>query len=85
MQRISLQSWLIIISSNAPNTLEPNHIKYLFVSLLCVSVEIATLVREDGQSLIKILPASKLTALIEKHEAEEAKAEAEKKKEKASS
>ena len=46
------------------------------------AVEIATLTREDGKTRIRILPASQLQELIKKHEAEEAKVEAEKKKDK---
>jgi len=44
-------------------------------------VEIATLTRENGRTVIKILPADELNEYIKKHEEEE-KAEAEKKKEK---
>lgn len=53
--------------------------------MFCLSVEIATLTRVDGKTVIRILPASELEVLIKKHEEEEAKAEAEKKKEKAGS
>jgi len=45
-------------------------------------VEIATLTRADGKSKIEILNASAVEELIKQHEAEEAKIEAEKKKEK---
>ncbi|XP_064610031.1 proteasome subunit alpha type-4-like isoform X2 [Liolophura sinensis] len=47
-------------------------------------VEIATLTREDGKTRIKILPGSEVGELIKKYEAEEAKVEAEKKKDKPS-
>ena len=43
-------------------------------------MEIATLTRENGKTVIKILPATEVDALIKIHEAEEAKIEAEKKK-----
>jgi len=46
-------------------------------------VEIATLTREDNKTRICILRTAEVEALIKKHEAEEAKAEAEKKKDKA--
>ena len=45
-----------------------------------VSVEIATLTREKDVTKLRILPAPELEAIIKKYEAEEAKAEAEKKK-----
>ena len=47
-----------------------------------VAVEIATLTRENGQTHIKILDNKFVDECIKVHEAEEAKAEAEKKKEK---
>nr|UCK81644.1 proteasome subunit alpha type-4 [Arenicola marina] len=47
-------------------------------------VEIATLVREDGKTKIRVLPASELEVVIKKHEEEEAKLEAEKKKKESS-
>ncbi|CAI9727520.1 proteasome subunit alpha type-4 [Octopus vulgaris] len=47
-------------------------------------VEIAKLTRENDETKIKILPASYVEELIKKHEAAEAKTEAEKKKEKPS-
>ena len=46
------------------------------------TVEIATLTRENNKTKITILPADQVEELIKIHEAEEAKAEAEKKKEK---
>lgn len=48
-------------------------------------MEIATLTREDGRTRIRILLSTELDALIKKYEAEEAKAEAEKKKDKPAS
>ena len=53
--------------------------------MLIFAVEIATLTRVDGQTVIRILPSKELDALIKVHEEAEAKAEAEKKKEKSSS
>lgn len=53
--------------------------------LTAEKVEIATLTREDNQSRICILPSQELEALIKKFEEEEAKAEAEKKKDKPAS
>lgn len=50
--------------------------------LTAEKVEIATLTRENNRTLITILPATQVEDLIKIHEAEEAKAEAEKKKEK---
>lgn len=50
--------------------------------LTAEKVEIATLTRENGKTKIQILNASTVEGLIKVHEAEEAKAEAEKKKEK---
>jgi len=47
-------------------------------------VEIATLTRAEGRTRIRILPAAELEALIKKYEEDEAKAEAEKKKDKPS-
>lgn len=41
----------------------------------------ATLTRQDGKTVIKVLPDSVVEEYIKIHEAEEAKAEAEKKKE----
>lgn len=49
---------------------------------MCVSVEIATLTRENGQTKMTILGAPAVEEIIKKHEEIEAKAEAEKKKEK---
>ena len=43
-------------------------------------MEIATLTREDGQTRICILRSAEVDRLIKAHEAEEARAEAEKKK-----
>ncbi|KAK2164853.1 hypothetical protein LSH36_58g16016 [Paralvinella palmiformis] len=48
-------------------------------------VEIATLTRENGKTKIQIVPDGELEGLIKKYEEEEAKVEAEKKKEKSSS
>ena len=45
-------------------------------------MEIATLTRENGKTKIKILGDSEVEELIKVHEAEEAKAEADKKKDK---
>ena len=45
-----------------------------------ISVEIATLTREKDVTKLRILPAPELETIIKKYEAEEAKAEAEKKK-----
>ena len=47
-----------------------------------VTVEIATLTRENNKTKIEILKADVVDKLIKKHEEEEAKVEAEKKKEK---
>jgi len=47
-------------------------------------VEIATLTREDGKTITRILPTADLEKLVKKFEEEEAKAEAEKKKDKPS-
>lgn len=44
-----------------------------------VSVEIATLTREDGKTKIKVLKKKEVEELIKQHEAEEAKAEKSKK------
>ncbi|XP_076443550.1 proteasome subunit alpha type-4-like [Babylonia areolata] len=44
-------------------------------------VEMATLTRKDGKTVMTILPDNQVDALIKAHEADEAKAEAEKKKE----
>lgn len=44
-----------------------------------VSVEIATLTRENGKTCIKVLKQKEVEELIKKHEAEEAKAEKDKK------
>lgn len=44
-----------------------------------VSVEIATLTREDGKTKIKVLKQKEVEELIKRHEAEEAKAEKDKK------
>lgn len=46
---------------------------------LTVSVEIATLTREDGKTKIKVLKQKEVEELIKRHEAEEAKAEKDKK------
>ena len=43
-------------------------------------MEVATLTRENGVTKLRILPAAELEAVIKKYEAEEAKAEAEKRK-----
>ena len=50
---------------------------------VCVwlTVEMATLTRQNGKTVIKVLPDSVVEGYIKVHEAEEAKAEAEKKKE----
>lgn len=48
-------------------------------SVLWLSVEIATLTREDGKTNIKVLKQKEVEELIKKHEAEEAKAEKDKK------
>ena len=50
--------------------------------LTAEKVEIATLTRENNRTLITILPAAQVEDLIQIHETEEAKAEAEKKKDK---
>lgn len=42
-------------------------------------MEIATLTRENGKTVIKVLKKEEVEELIKKHEAEEAKAEKEKK------
>lgn len=47
--------------------------------MLPVSVEIATLTRENGKTCIKVLKLKEVEELIKKHEAEEAKAEKDKK------
>lgn len=44
-----------------------------------ISVEIATLTREDGITKIKVLKQKEVEELIKRHEAEEAKAEKDKK------
>lgn len=44
-----------------------------------VSVEIATLTRENGKTCIKVLKLKEVEELIKKHEADEAKAEKDKK------
>lgn len=44
-----------------------------------VSVEIATLTRENGKTVIRVLKQKEVEVLIKKHEEEEAKAEREKK------
>jgi 20S proteasome subunit alpha 3 len=48
--------------------------------MFLISVEVATLSREDGKTKIRILPASELDVYIQKYNEEEAKIEAEKKK-----
>ncbi|ELT98287.1 hypothetical protein CAPTEDRAFT_152113 [Capitella teleta] len=48
-------------------------------------VEIATLSRQDGKTVIRILPASEVEVLIKKHDEQVAKLEAEKKKKDAAS
>ena len=53
-------------------------ISYLFI------VEIATLTREDGRTVLRTMKDDAVGELIKKHEAEEAKIEAEKKKDKSS-
>lgn len=45
----------------------------------CVSVEIATLTRENGKTVIRVLKQKEVEQLIKQHEEEEAKAEREKK------
>jgi 20S proteasome subunit alpha 3 len=52
---------------------------------ICVTVEIATLTRENNTTRIRILTTAELEALVKKFEEEEAKAEAEKKKDKPTS
>ena len=50
-------------------------------SFLCIiAVELATLTREKGKTIITVLKDKKVEALIKVHEEEEAKIEAEKKK-----
>lgn len=44
-----------------------------------LTVEIATLTREDGKTKIKVLKQKEVEELIKRHEAEEAKAEKDKK------
>lgn len=44
-----------------------------------MTVEIATLTREDGKTKIKVLKQKEVEELIKRHEAEEAKAEKDKK------
>lgn len=51
----------------------------LYNTKLTVSVEIATLTREDGKTKIKVLKQKEVEELIKRHEAEEAKAEKDKK------
>lgn len=46
---------------------------------LTLSVEIATLTRENGKTRIKVLKQKDVEELIKRHEAEEAKAEKDKK------
>lgn len=49
------------------------------LSVPYVSVEIATLTRENGKTLIRVLKQKEVEQLIKQHEEEEAKAEREKK------
>lgn len=46
---------------------------------VCSLVEIATLTRESGKTVIRVLKQKEVEQLIKKHEEEEAKAEREKK------
>lgn len=49
------------------------------LSVPYVSVEIATLTRENGKTVIRVLKQKEVEQLIKQHEEEEAKAEREKK------
>lgn len=53
--------------------------KLMLLSVPCVSVEIATLTRENGKTVIRVLKQKEVEQLIKQHEEEEAKAEREKK------
>ena len=54
---------------------------YSFTRFSLLTVEIATLTRKDGKSVIRILDDSEVDVHIKNYEAEEARLEAEKKKE----
>lgn len=49
------------------------------VNIFSLTVEMATLKRENNKTVIRIMPSSEVEVYIKKHEADEAKAEAAKK------